>query len=233
MTTLAEKVPPQFWPTIDRIDYLRAEFGLPGIRATLEEIALFDPDAIRATLPAWGTGGANGAVDDLDDVLSTTLTKVTTLVGERWEGAAFQKFSEDITHVQDLIAAMAEPARLTGDQIEEFLNAVEIGWMDVASMVLAVAGVVIALVGSVVARVGAGTPVGVVGLILEISGHVVGLAGLILTFMQTVLPRIEACRELVQRLREQVFKLTPAERGGPYPTPPSKDWDQKTMHPDT
>lgn len=229
MTTLAERVPPEFWPTIDRIDQLSAEYGFPtNLRGMLEQIAIMDPDAIRAVLPAWGTGGADGLPGQMNEgVLSGRITFVTAKLNERWEGTAWDAFDRDMTHVQGLLKIIGEPARMAGDALSEFLDLLELSWQEIVSVVIEVVGLVLAIVGAVTAAV-AGA-----GIVLAVVGLIISAIGMIINDNQRATARLSAYRDATQRFREQVTKLGPAVRGGPYPTPRSADWDRITPDPNT
>lgn len=225
MTTLAERVPPEFWPVIDKIDEGLERIGSPmGVRDVLEQIAIFNPDAVRAVLPEWGADGADGLAKSFRTTLEDRVSFVHGKVGERWEGEAWERFSGDMTHVQTLVEAIGEPARMTGDQLKEFLEVIEMNWLEIVGIVLEVAGVVLGVVGVFTAAAG--------GLLLAVAGVIFGIVGLILSGIDSIGSRVAAYEETIQRLREQLSRLKPASRGGPVPTPSSGDWDKKTADPD-
>lgn len=206
MTVLAEKVPPEFWPTIDKIDEGLEQVGSPmEIREKLEKIGVFNPDAVRAILPAWGADGGNGLTDSLREKLENSITRVTTQVGERWEGEAFQRFSADLAQVQILLSQITEPARLTGEQLQELLEAIEANWLEIVGIVLEVAGFVSAAVGAATAAVG--------GMLLAVAGLILSVVGLILAGLDSIGSRFAAQEETIQRLREQVARLKVGQSG--------------------
>jgi len=224
MTTLAERVPPDFWPVIDKIDEGLEQIGSPmGIRDVLEKIAIFNPDAVRTVLPEWGTDGADGLAKSFRTTLEDRVSFVHTKVDERWKGEAWEQFSGDMTHVQTLIEEIGEPARMTGDQLKEFLETIETNWLEIIGIVLEVAGVVLGVVGVITAAAG--------GLLLAVAGLIIGIVGLILSGIDSIGSRVASYEETIQRLREQLSRLKPFNRGGQFPTPPSGDWDKKTADP--
>lgn len=230
MTTLAERVPPEFWPTIDRIDQLTAEWGFPtNLRSMLDKIAVIDPDAIRAVIPAWGAGGADGLPDQMNkDVLRDKITEVTAKISDRWDGPAWEAFDGDMAHVKGLLPILGQPARMAGDALSEFLDKLELNWQEVTSIVLEWVGVVLAVIG-LAAAIGTGAA----GLILAAAGLIIGVIGVIINDNQRTTERMNAYRDATLRFRDQVAQLGPADRGGPYPTPRSSDWDQINTDPNS
>jgi hypothetical protein len=231
MTTLAERVPPEFWPTIDRIDQLSAEWGFPtGLRGMLEQIAIMDPDAIRAVIPAWGAGGADGLPDQMNkDVLRDGITYVTTMIDDRWEGSAWEAFNGDMAHVKSLLEILGQPARMAGDALSEFVDKLELNMQEIVASVLEWAGLILAVFGAVGAVFGGG----VIGIIMAVAGLIISVIGIIVNDNQRTTERLNACQEATQRFRDQVSQLGPAYRGGPHPTPRSSDWEPTTTDPNT
>ncbi|MCT2582844.1 hypothetical protein [Actinophytocola gossypii] len=222
MTLLAEKVPPQFWPTINRIDGLIAEHGVPvpQLGDTLRKIALFDPDAVRTAAAAWGTGGGDGLPGSMANAITQDLTEVVTKVGQRWEGEAWQAFKQDMDLALDLIARIGDPAGQIGDLLTDLAGDLEMGWEEIVGWILTLAGIVVMLatwetfVGAVV-------------------GAVITVIGLLLDAYSTVVKRLLNVNTSVEELERLISEKIPSVADAPTRPGAPRDWDARTTDPNT
>ena len=222
MTLLAEKVPAQFWPTIDRIDGLMAQHGvpLPRIGDTLRNIALFDPDAVRTAAAAWGSDGADGIPGSMAAAVTQDLTEVVTKVGQRWEGDAWQTFKQDMDLALDLIARIGEPAGQIGDLLTDLVGDLEMGWEEIVGWVLTIAGIVVT---AVTWSTGIGA---VVGLVITVIG-------VLLSLYSTVVKRLLDLNTGVEELERLISERIPSVADAPTRPGAPTDWDARTTDPNT
>lgn len=219
MTTLADSVPPLFWPAVEKLDELNRTMGLgvPPIKTMLERIAIFDPDEIRRIAAVWGADGASGLPGSNASTLAEATGVIVAKVDDRWEGDAFTAFDSAMHEARDLIGRIAEPARQIGDQLWDFADLMERSWAEVVGTVATVAGAILA-----VGTIGTG--------VLAVIGVVVSLIGLICVVIGEV-NRALAKNTTLDRLQGELHDKIPGVDESPIPLPDRGDWEKKTENP--
>jgi uncharacterized protein YukE len=220
MTTLAELVPPEFWPTIDRLDQLIRASGvpLPQLGPALRSVALLDPDKLRAAATVWGASGANGLPDEFARGMATDLATVTAKVGERWDGPAWTQFSTEMASAQQLIGRLGAPARQVGTLLDEYADKMAKTWDEIVGWVVTIAG---AVVTAVTWETGIGA---VVGLIIT-------AIGVALQAYQWIVPELTTVQNTVEQLTGEIHDKVPGVDDTPIKPPKTGDWHQRTADP--
>lgn len=235
MTVLADKVPAGFWPAIDKLDEVLPHLGHPEIRPLLEKIALLDPDAIRRVLPAWGP---DRLAHTVSEELPLKLDRVVQKVGDRWEGAAAEQFAKHMNQVIEVFQAWDNPAGEVAANIESFLDALELSFLDMAGKVAGWLGLIVAVVGLIAAAIGTGTAatgggvvLAAIGWVTTIVGMILGIAGIVISDAQYLEGQLSASLAGAREFRAEVARLEAMRPGGLVT--PGGDWKPITPEPES
>ncbi|NUT93946.1 MAG: hypothetical protein HOY78_18190 [Saccharothrix sp.] len=229
---IRDRLGPDFWDAVDKLDAAKEKFGLPGprLRPILEEFSLIDSDALRrAAEHAWGTGGESaGMPGNLAAEMGVEVQRLVGAVAERWHGAAFDRFQSTATSFGGLLPKLVAPCQEVGQRLTEVADSFELTRLEIIGW-LATGGAVAATL------LAAMTPLPAVdeGLMAAATLAIGTIATLISVWVTYVgsTSRFDTLDAAVAEIEEMIKNKLPRIDATPVPALPGGEWVRDSADP--